>query len=186
MTIFTDVENSCYQIVKAVFPSLDSNEAIIFSYQNGFEPTPPYCMIQVINHRALSKPEIGSHLTGSTLDGTVVRELYESIVRFSFVGQDNQYMIDGTHAGDMAADFALMLVTPQYTTLLRQNGLSLMRKGTLKRVPKLRETRFFQSYEQDFTFAFVAQTIQTAGPLESVSATGSYPPTEITQEITVP
>lgn len=160
--IWTSLENTCSQLVKLIHPTVTR----VIAYQNNGEPVTPYCVINVKSHDAVTRQEVSTFVeTVDTVDVLIVKEVYEVVVTFGFIASEN----GNPHGGDLLDSFVARLSHPQVNEWLSQNGLSYMRKGVARRVPKLRETKWYSSYEIDVQFAYYVETSQTVDYIESIS-----------------
>lgn len=166
---FALVEDYGYQIVKQIFPSLNT----IIAYQNGPELVTPYCVVVCQAFDPVGREEIPSQATLNT--GTGNRELrtlqnYQVTLRFEFVGKDTA----SNHGGNFAVEFGHQLSSPTVQEALRDRNLGLLQKSLIRRIPKLRETVWYNSYVIDVVFSFALETTQQIDIVESVEITGTY------------
>lgn len=166
---FALVEDYGYQIVKTIFPALTT----VIGYQNGPEQVTPYCVVICQSFDPAGREEIPSQATYN--GGTKVWEIrtlqnYLVTLRFEFVGKDTA----GNHGGDFATEFAHQLASPDVQEALRVRNLGLLQKSIIRRIPKLRETVWYNSYVIDVVFSFALETSQQIDIVESVEITGTY------------
>lgn len=176
-----DFEDAVIASVAAVMPTLN----LIVIDGNGPEPVTPYATLEVPFFQAIGREEVSTGVSGvnPTAAGVLtVKEVYEATARFSFVGR-NESSNDGA---DLAFDFSTTLVSPRLQMKFRENSLSYMRKAIVRRIPKFRETRWYDAYVLDVVFAFVLETTQQIDNVESISITGSFQPDNLTTEIIIP
>lgn len=177
--IWTSIENTCSQLVKNIHPTISR----VIAFQNGPETQTPYCVINVKNHDSVTREEIGTFVEQHDgNDVLVVKEVYECTVSFAFVGDD----ASSIHAGNLLDTFTLRLSHPSTTQWLTENGLSYLRKGVARKVPKLRETKWYGSYEIDVQFAYYVESTQPVEYINSIGIdTAISTPIETTNESVV-
>lgn len=161
--MWSGVENALYNVVSPVI----SPVPVIIAYSNGFENVTPYCYIDMILDEAVGREEnSGVDVHGNTRS----TEHYQARVRLIFVGKD----MSSNHGGDLAKTVMKYLTTPKGLDALELNGLSLMSKSSIKKVPKLRETSWYDSYVADITVAYQTIDTQSFDSIDSVNITGTY------------
>lgn len=134
------------------------NPTVIFSHENGPEPSVSYVVVNV-----LSIEQQGHHSTSAqtTTDFKLnVRVVYEVMVQFSFVG---------SLSGDMAQSFT-QRINNNPTTLqtLTKNNLGFMRKSQIRRAPQKRDTKWVEYHNIDATFNYIVNTTEVSDWVESV------------------
>lgn len=161
--MWSSVENALYQVIYPII----SPVPVIIAYSNGFENVTPYCYIDVILDEPVGREEnSGVDIHGNSYS----TEHYQSRVRLIFVGKDTST----NHGGDLAKTVMKYLTTAQGLDALEKNGLSLMSKSSIKKVPKLRETSWYDSYVADITIAYQTVDTQSFDSIDAVSITGTY------------
>lgn len=162
--MWSSVEDALYNVIA---PQISPATTII-AYSNGFENVTPYCFIDMIIDEQVGREETSGALSE---DGKLyITEHYIARVRLIFVGKDT----DSNHGGNMAKQVMKYLTTPQGLQDLETNGLSLLNKTSIKKVPKLRETSWYDSYVADITVAYQIVDTQTFDSIESVDVTATY------------
>lgn len=145
----------------------------IFIDGDGPEPVSPYCTIEVPQMQAVGREDSETHVSGGTesvLGSLRTIEHYEATARFQFVGRN----ADGTDAGDLAFDFSRLIATPKLQMKFRENNLSYMRKAIIRRIPKFRETRWYDAYVLDVVFAFCLETTQQIDSVDTIELNGIF------------
>lgn len=145
---FTSIEDSIY----TAFNSCSVGSGY-FLDQNGVEPATPYCSIFLVTETPVGMPQESTTINFTTRQ-TYVSQVYESIVRFAFVGKDKQNSGSNTNAANHAEDFALKINSRYYRMLFSDNGLSILRVSPLRRTQQKRETDIYSVYTIDLTIAY--------------------------------
>lgn len=180
MAAWQDAEDAIRTSVKLVMTSPE----IYISYQNGPEPETPYCALEVTQLDPVGREEVssGAELNGSVYEVTI-KENYLATAKFSFAGKDTT----DNHAGDLALEFSQLLTSPAMQIALRKNGLSYQKKGIIRRIPKVRETRWYNTYAIDVVFGFYLERTQQVDIIDNVGMTGTYESvTTIVDNINIP
>lgn len=175
--IWTSLENTASQLVKLIHPTLNR----VIAFQNGPELKTPYCVINVKSHDAVTRQEVSTFVEQDAEDNDIltIKEVYECVVTFSFTTSEN----GAVNGGNLLDSFVARLSHPKVNEWLSENGLSYMRKGVARRVPKLRETKWYASYEIDVQFAYYVETTQDVDSIESLEfETEAVGPIETTSE----
>ena len=135
---------------------------VIYSHQNGSEPSSPYVVVQIISLNQVGRNE-SSTLTDDAIPQKhlTIKATYEGRVQFTFAGTD---------APDMAQDFLQavcnnVVITEAY----QKNSVAPMRKGTLKRSPQKRDTQWVEFFSIDVTFSYAIRTTQDIDWVEHVT-----------------
>ncbi len=131
--------------------SLGMGVKFIWEYGNGVEPTTTYVMCNIISDNAISKTE-SLYVDGTTLKQQI-NTVYETVVRFEFVGK-KPTSTSSTYAASLAKQFeALFKFSPTRYTF-SDKGLSILKVGGLRQVPVMRDTSVFTVTGIDITFAY--------------------------------
>ena len=164
--MWSSFEDSFFLVMQAIFPDLP----IIFAYQNGPENVTPYCYIDTLFAEPIGREETGYDL-GNILGGaSETKEVYSIKLRVNFVGKD---AVDN-HGGNLCHTLSTALVTPEILALLEVNNMSLFQKGQIKKIPKLRETTWYNSYVIDLVLAYQITTVATASPVDAITVEATY------------
>lgn len=163
----TAFEDAVYDVLNTALPSLTK----YIAYQNGPEQVTPYCVFHCSQIDPTGREEIstGSDALGDNYEIRVL-EHFLGTIRFEFVGKD----ISGNHGGDQAMLFTTLLSTPNIQMALRQQNLGYMSKSLIRRVPKLRETTWYNAYVVDVVFSFALETKQQVDIIENVTLDSTY------------
>lgn len=163
MNIYTLVRKATRDSILTTLPeffptSVEQNAGVIFSHNNGAEPSIPYVVINI-----LSIEQQGRHRT-STLTNTTeeltVSAFYEVMVQYSFCGST---------AGDMAHTFSHRVSNnPVAFEEQHRNNLSYMRKSTVRRAPQKRDTVWVENFNIDITYNYIVNEQQLVDVVESV------------------
>lgn len=179
--MFTAAEDAIRASIKAVL----SSPEVYIAYQNGPEPPTPYCSLEVTQADPVGRQERSTNAEEITTGvyGQRLLEVYEVTAKFSFVGKDTAT----NHGGDLALEFSQLLSSPNMQMELRKRGLSFQRKGIIRRIPKVRETVWYNTYAIDVVFSFYLETTQQVDIFDSVEMSGEYTSTTtIVDSINVP
>lgn len=172
---------------------------VIFSHQNAPEPSIPYCLINPLVINQIGRTEIST----LTDDGSWVEDWdghidYSGNEVYQAVGSKSLYykttyeaQIQFTFAGSSAEDLAFYFHNAvcnnrTISFVYRKNGLSPMRKSTLRRSPQKRDTKWVDFWNVDVTFLYTVVTKQDVDWVEHISVKDSdsdvvvyYPPLPI-------
>lgn len=164
---YSAFEDAVYAVLKLAVPSIEA----VVGYQNGPELPTPYCVVYAASLDATGREETGTTATALG-DGYEIRTLehYLGTARFEFTGKD----IAGNHGGDIAVAFTTALATPNIQLELRKKNLGYMSKSLIRRVPKLRETAWYNAYVIDVVFSFALETKQQVAVIENVVLDSTY------------
>lgn len=135
---------------------------VIYSHQNGSEPSTPYVVIQIVSLNQVGRNE-SSTLTdeSSPSKKLTIKATYEGRVQFMFCGST---------APDMAQDFTQaicnnIVVTEAY----QRNNLAPMRKGNVTRSPQKRDTGWVEFFTTNVVFSYAIKTTQDIDWVEHVT-----------------
>lgn len=173
---WSGVETSLVHIVKHIFPSLTT----IKGYQNGPEPTTPYSWVEVLYLDPAGTEQASTLTSNGSL--RIVRH-YIGRVRITFVGKDTI----NNHGGDLAAEFSESLRKPSVLEKLEIEKISLLSEGTIKRIPKVRETGWYNTYVVELVIGYQITTSDANSGITTVVMDGEYVEgsDSITTEITI-
>jgi hypothetical protein len=132
---------------------------VIFSHQAG-EPIGSYCVMTQLSLDRTSYSKT-STLTDEE-EQLWITSTYEVSFRVSFLGEDAMYL---------STDFDIALDNVVHLENLLRNNISVMRRGSVKYVPELRDTKWINRYVQEITFAFGAITQQDVDVIDSIEWT---------------
>lgn len=155
---------------------------IIFSHQNAPEPSVPYCVINPLIINQIGRTEISTFTDDGywveDMDGEInysgddvfqaeqfkslyYKTTYEAQIQFTFAGSD---------AEDLAFYFHNAVCNNRTISFVyRKNGLSPMRKSTLRRSPQKRDTQWVDFWNVDVTFLYAVVTKQDVDWADSLT-----------------
>lgn len=157
----TAIRNGTYKALQEFFPD-KATAPIIFSHNNGPEPTTNYVVINIVDvispGRGSSSSRVGISSAGTFEFKTV--GYYEVRVQFSFCGSDS---------ADMAHTFNHRISNSQFVLdEFRLNKLGYMRKSSMRRAPQKRETEWVEYQNIDVTFSYSVISTDVVDIIESV------------------
>lgn len=164
MSIYVNLRDSIYDSLNTVMPTLQ----IVQAYNNGPEVVTPYVVFDVVNVDQIGEEYISSFADEEGMQQIVSQ--YEVKVRIEFVGKQG----DGFDAAALANDFYFVIdQTPtQHAFLL--NNLSYLRKDSIKRIPRKRETDWYINYQFDLIFGYQVEARQSIDVIDSVNIEANY------------
>lgn len=164
---FSSFEDSVFEVFKIAFPSLNA----VIGYQNGPELPTPYCAMYAATLDPVGREDMSTKADAFG-DDFAVRTVqhYSGTIRFEFTGKD----VSGNHGGDLATQWLQIISTPNIQLELRKRNLGFMGKSLIRRVPKLRETAWYNAYVIDVVFSFALETIQQVDIVDSVIIDSTY------------
>lgn len=173
---WSSLESSLVHVVKHVYPTLTT----IKGYTNGPEPVSPYCWVEVLYLDPAGTEQVSTLTTSGALQ--VVRH-YVGRCRLTFVGKDTT----SNHGGDLAAEFSESLRKPSVLEKLELEKISLLSEGTIKRIPKVRETGWYNTYVVELVIGYQITTSDDNDGITTVVMDGEYVEgaDSITTEITI-
>ena len=131
--------------------SLGMGVKFIWEYGNGVEPTTTYVMCNIISDNAISKTE-SLYVDGTTLKQQI-NTVYETVVRFEFVGK-KPTSTSSASAASLAKQFEALFKFSPTRYIFSDKGLSILKVGGLRQVPVMRDTNVFAVTGIDITFAY--------------------------------
>jgi hypothetical protein len=157
VAVYSDVRKSIRNVALNALSEF-TNPVVIFSHENGPEPSVSYVVINI-----LSVIPVGHHIT-STLanenEEIIFSVPYEIQVQFSFIG---------SQSGDMAQSFTQNINNNPITIEETQvQKLGLVRKSAIRRAPQKRDTKWVEYHNMDVTFNYVVITNQLIDVVEGV------------------
>lgn len=185
--------------VEALTQSGYPSSPVIFSHQNSPEPSIPYCVINPLIINQIGRTEI-STLTDDgywveDMDGEInysggqvfQAEQFKSLYYKTTYETQIQFTFAGSNAEDLAFYFHNAVCNNRTIAFVyRKNGLSPMRKSTLRRSPQKRDTKWVDFWNVDVTFLYAVVTKQDVDWVEHISVKDSdsdvvvyYPPLPI-------
>lgn len=172
MSIYSDMRNAIrLGTIEALVQSGHPSTQVIYSHQNGAEPSSSYCVINILNHVQRGRTQTATltddgSLVGEEPEQVLVKNLihtavYEVVVQFTFAGSE---------APDLAHDFMQSILNNVVVTeAYQKQNLAPMRKSNLRRAPQKRDTQWIDFYNIDVTFSYAVRTTQSVDWIEHVS-----------------
>lgn len=163
MSIYSSVRTALrLGTIEALNQSGYLNTPVIYSHQNGTEPTGSYVVIQVVNMKQTGRTE-ESTLTDESLPKKKItfKNHFEGLIQFSF---------GGSQAADMAHEF--FNAVPNNVVVreaYQKNNLAPMRKSTLRYSPQKRDTKWVDFFNVDVTFSYAVYTNQDIDWVEHIT-----------------
>jgi hypothetical protein len=164
MSIYSDLRDKLYDSLEAILPTTQ----IVQAYTNGPEPVSEYVVFDVTQVDQIGREYI-STLTDFSGDQQIVSQ-YETKVLIEFVGKQN----DGFIAADMINEFYFKIDTTPVQEEFLKNNLSYMKKGSIRRVPKKRETDWYMCFQVDVFFAYQVEARQSVDTIDTVELTSTF------------
>lgn len=167
MNIYKDLEDSLYNVLIELFPTM----RIIFAYNNAPEPQTPYVAIDVKKLDQIgneySSTMVDDYLTTPTI--TTQMDILAK-VRFEVVGKADEQ----TSTSEMASNIQFFLRTQKGYDIQDKNGLACHGKVSIRRMPLKRETDMYMLYQVDAYFAYTVTSQDDQDWIEVTDFTGVY------------
>jgi hypothetical protein len=149
------IANSTYDTIENAIASATNSLGLgvkfIWEYGNGVEPTTTYVMCNIISDNPVSKTE-SLYVDGTTLKQQI-NTVYETVVRFEFVGK-KPTSTSSASAASLAKQFEALFKFSPTRYIFSDKGLSILKVGGLRQVPVMRDTSVFAVTGIDITFAY--------------------------------
>ena len=162
MSIYSDMREAVRQgTLEALSQSGFSSVPIIYSHQNGTEPTTSYVVIQIVSLNQIGHSQTDTLTDEVPTDKKITyKTYYEGMIQFSFTGSQGP---------EIAHEFLNaipnnIVVREAY----QKNNLSPVRKSQLRRAPQKRDTQWVEFLNLDVTFSYMVKTTQTIDWVEHV------------------
>lgn len=167
MNVYKDLEDSIYNWVEAMFPTIRMKMA----YDNGVELQTPYLSIDVQKMDAVGR-EYNSSDTRVVDNKSYVttRQDYQAKVRLELVGK---YDLN-TELSEMAHQLEFALRTQRGYEEQHRQKLSLMSYNPVRRIPVRRETDTYMYYQLDVTFGYAMVNVEEQDWIEIIGIDGVY------------
>lgn len=162
--IYKPVRNSITNSIKSVLTNIGYQDTLVIqSHQNGLEPTKTYCVLNILMHTQQGFKDEATFMERSN-------DLLDSIAHYSvstqisFVGKDSE---------EVATEFRHALVNNRrcYEYFL-YNGLGILSRGNLRRIPQKRETEWVAAMNMDIDFSYAVRTRQSYDWIEYITIDG--------------
>lgn len=157
---------------------------VIFSHQNAPEPSAPYCVINPLLINQIGRTEISTFTDDGywieDTDGDISysgNNLYQAEqFRNLYYKTTYEVQVQFTFAGSNAEDLAFYFHNAvcnnrTISSIYRKNGLSPMRKSSLRRSPQRRDTKWVDYWNVDVTFLYAVITKQDVDWIDSITTT---------------
>lgn len=155
VSIVAIIANSTYDTIEDAIASAANSLGLgvkfIWEYGNGVEPTTTYVMCNIISDNPISKTE-SLYVDGTTLKQQI-NTVYETVVRFEFVGK-KPTSTSSASAASLAKQFEALFKFSPTRYIFSDKGLSILKVGGLRQVPVMRDTNVFAVTGIDITFAY--------------------------------
>lgn len=165
---FTSIEDSLVTTFSLISPI-----TAILSFQNGVQPPLPYCYINFVTSHPVGQQE-ERYLVDKDDRIAVLSQTFEATIRYQFYGKDKQASGSNNTAQNYAEEFVMKMRSALTRILFADNGISIMRIGDLKRVPKIKESDIFNTYVVDVTIGYTHYISTVYDTIESVEMTGTF------------
>lgn len=163
MSIYEDLRVKLYDSLALIFPTT----TIIHAYSNGPEPVSPYITFDISNVKQEGQEYVSTY--ANTLGEQQIVSNYECRIRLEFGGVSDDF-----RAAELANDFYFTVDHKQTQETFLKNSLSYMRKSSIRKIPKKRETNWYMCYQIDLYFGYQVETRQITEVVESVTIQGDY------------
>lgn len=163
MNIYTSLQNSVYDSLATLFP----NTTIVQAYTNGPEPKSPYIVFDLYSVKQQGQEYVETYVTPDGLQQ--IYSHYSCLIRLEFAAPTQDF-----RAAELANE---MYFKVDYTTsqeVFLRNNLSYLRKSSIRKIPKKRDTDWWMFYQIDLHFGYQVEARQNTGVIESVEIKGEY------------
>jgi len=166
MSVYVSLRDNIYDALNYIFPTTE----IVQMHTNGPEPVSPYIAYDIKSVDQKGREYISTFANSVSTQQIVVQ--YEPKITFEFIGkQDGE---SAFAAAELADGFNLKLNYTGVREAFLKSGLSYLRKGSLRMVPKKRETDWYMCYQIDVFFGYQVEARQDVDIIESVEIEGEY------------
>lgn len=156
MAIFTDLQEAIRLSVIAALSEF-TNPMVIFSHENGSEPSVSYVVINILQIEQVGKGYTSTLV--NELNELTIQSNYNVYVQFSFIG---------SQSGDMSQSFTQRLNNVLFREELIRNNLGLRTKTNIRRAPQKRDTKWVEYHNMDVVFTYAVNTQQIVDVIEAV------------------
>lgn len=177
MNIFTTVRTAIKNVSLVALNEFPTT-LLIYSHQNGNEPTGSYVVLNILSVEQQGHHSSSGLTKANGLDYELsVTAAYEVTCQLSFVG---------SQSGEMAYSFYQRINNnPLVFEELARNKLGVMRKSQVRRAPQKRDTTWVEYHNLDVTFSYHIVTKQVVDIVEGITVEGVYNDT-IQDNFTIP
>lgn len=156
MAIFTELKQAIRTSAIAALSEF-TNPMVIFSHENGPEPSVSYVVINVLQIEQVGKGYTSTLV--NELNELTIQANYNVYVQFSFIG---------SQSGDMSQSFTQRLNNVLFREELIRNNLGLRTKTNIRRAPQKRDTKWVEYHNMDVVFTYAVNTQQIVDVIEAV------------------
>lgn len=162
---YSVLEDSVYDCVQGVMTELGyPTLKIVYSNQNGLEPTNEYVVISALDIKQLGMKDEASYIDPNSEDILETVSHYTFCLRLSFMGDNS---------GNIGADFRHQLINNRkYFEIFQENKFGILKRTDLRRVPQLRESGWVESFNMDIDLSFAINTRQSYDWMEFITVNG--------------
>lgn len=156
MAIFTELKQAIRTSAIAALSEF-TNPMVIFSHENGPEPSVSYVVINVLQIEQVGKGYTSTLV--NELNELTIQANYNVYVQLSFIG---------SQSGDMSQSFTQRLNNVLFREELIRNNLGLRTKTNIRRAPQKRDTKWVEYHNMDVVFTYAVNTQQIVDVIEAV------------------
>ena len=127
----------------------------------------------VVSDTAMSSPYESVLVNGATREVTLTAQ-YEAVVRFQFIGKNKQNGGSNITAANIAKTFETKMRFAGTRLKFADNGLSVVRVGSLKQIPVMRDNAIYTNTSIDIVFGYEHITKDVYDTIDEVEVTGTY------------
>lgn len=173
----TDVSNSSYTNIEDSISTavnlLGLGVTTIWHNNNGVEPDTTYLAMMVVSDIATASAYESVFVDGTTREVTLTTP-YEMVVRFQFIGKNKQSGGSDVNAANTAKTFETKMRFAGNRLKFADNGLSVVRVGSLKQIPVMRDNAIYTNTAIDIVFGYEHITKEAYDSIDKGGITGSY------------
>ena len=164
MSIYSAVETSLRSCIEDILDVIGITDVpVIYSHQNGLEPTSTYCILNVLGHTQIGRMNESTYLMKD-------EDVLESITQYSV---QTQISFVGANADGVASDFKHALSNNRSCIdVTQRNNFGILNKSQLRRIPQKRETQWVAMSNMDIDFSFAVRTRQSYDWVEFITLNG--------------
>lgn len=163
MNIYQSLRENIYDSLAAIFPSVQ----IVQAYANGPEPVPPYIVFDIY-----SVKQQGREYTSTFANEEGKQQIYSTyscLVRVEFAAPTHDF-----RAADLANELYFKVDYTSTQEMFSKNALSYLRKSSIRKIPKKRDTDWWMCHQIDLYFGYQIEARQDINIIETVQITGEY------------
>lgn len=151
--IYTAIEETLQPALKQILEEIGYTDTlVIFSHQNGLEPTNTYCIINFLQIEQL----------GFKDEATFIMQDQDYLEFVTHYNLNTQITFCGKEAPSTAFDFRHSLINNRRSIdILSQANYGILTRGDIRRIPEKRETQWVECHNMDIDFSFAVLTRQT-------------------------